>query len=126
MYREYITMAAEQLFYLTGGVAISNSIALLIGYSVFLSIILILPFILLGKNNKYTILSLMGIIMFIPILVFSMGLPIAQSRMLQECEYVEIKVSTDKVKNQSLELQQCRIKDNFYADFKEWKIYEIN
>lgn len=123
MFRDLILMLSEFFFWLLGGVPLMNTLWI-VPYILVLTMILVLPyFFFVFKLNYNKFAPLIFLVSFFPILLIGMGPPIVQVQMLQECETVEQVVSTDRVENHKMDIKQCRVKENYYGEFGEWKIY---
>lgn len=123
MIREITLSISEVLFWILGGVPIVNTFWI-IPYVVVLTSMMIFPFFFVFfKTKLYNFGPIIFILTFFPLLLFGIGPPIVQVQMLQECETVEKVVSTDRVENHTMDIKQCRVKENYYGEFGEWKIY---
>ena len=128
MFRDIILTLSEFFFWLLGGFPIMNTLWF-IPYVILLSLILIMPFymaITIGRNKSTSIPAIVFLVSFLPVLLIGMGPPIVQMQMMQECETVQSLVETDRVKPVTIDIRQCRIKENYYDDFKDWKILGDN
>jgi hypothetical protein len=125
MIREIMATLSEFFFWVLGGVPLMNTLWFL-PYVVVLALIMVIPFyfaITHGKNRTNSLPSIVFLVSFFPILLIGIGPPIIQVQMLQECETVQQVVSTDKVDKHVIDIRQCRLKDNYYGEFGDWKIY---
>jgi hypothetical protein len=66
-----------------------------------------------------TVITIVGIITLI-ILTAAPG--IVQVDFMVECEISEVEFASELLGTQTVELKQCRYKDNYYGDFGEWQL----
>lgn len=112
---------AEALFHLMGGIALLNSLWILV-WIVVGTVTLLIPFYLsisAGRGRLSLLPALVFMITFFPILIVMMGPPIIQVRMLEECETVTIDL--EQIGLETVSVQQCRTKDNYYGEFGPWQ-----
>ena len=124
MIRDIAIWISESLFWLTGGVPIIYTFWF-IPWVMLGSAIMISPYhvMIYGKGNRKTLLaSLMLIVLFFPTLTVTMAPGIAQQQMMMQCETVTTTVTTDRVESGTVNVRQCRTKDNFYDEFGEWVV----
>ena len=122
MIRDISVWIAESLFWLTGGVQLIYTLWF-IPWIVVGCVIMMSPYFVLiyGKGNRKTILaSLMLIVLFFPTLFATMAPGMVQYDMMMQCETVTTAVTTDRVESGTVNVRQCRTKDNFYDEFGEW------
>jgi hypothetical protein len=121
-----IDWLANSLFWVTDGELLINSPLLFLWIFVWSAPIAVLLAYGIGSRYGPGLMALC-VIGFLPVLVLIFAPPFAQIEMMQECESVTVEVSTEKVKDQQIQMTQCRYKENFYdADFGEWKLYQIS
>jgi hypothetical protein len=116
MIHDAITWVAEAMFYLMNGEPVLNTIWILV-WIFGGTVLLLIPFYLVIAWGRAV-----GVVSFFPILMLMMGPPLAQIAMMEECETVSVTIDTDRIVYQTVELLQCRFKDNYYNDFGAWQI----
>lgn len=121
MIRDFILPMSEFLFWVLGGVPIMNSLWI-VPYVAFIVFIMGIPLHLATTHGVRSFHSIVFVVSFFPLLMISMGPPIVQMQMLQECETVGRIISTDRIDEHVINIRQCRVKDNYYGEFGEWSI----
>ena len=128
MIRDTIVWIAEVLFYLLNGELLLNTIWILV-WIFGGTVLLLIPYYLaisVGKNRARSLPSMVFLVSFFPILMLIMGPAIVQTQMISECENITVTINTDRVELHTVEMQQCRSKENFYGEFGEWRIVPQN
>jgi hypothetical protein len=124
MFRDTIIWISEVLFYLLNGEPLLNTIWIFV-WIFGGTVILLIPYYLafsVGKNKARSFPAIVFLVSFFPILLLIMGPPIVQAQMISECENITVTVNTDRVELHTVEMRQCRAKENFYGEFGEWRI----
>lgn len=121
MFRDIILYFSDFLFWIMGGTPLANSL-LMFPYIIGITLILSIPFYYVLETKFKKFWGTVAMVSFFPMLILTMGPPIVQMQMMEECEYVNVAVSTDRIQNYELKVKQCRYKDNYFGEFGEWKI----
>jgi hypothetical protein len=125
MIRDIMLSASELLFYLLDGEMLINTFWVFV-YVLVLSFFLLSPvmaFERLGRFQKWA--PMIFIITFFPGLFLSVGPPIVQGQMMQECRVFEQSITGELAEARVISFKECRYKDNYYGDFGEWKVQGI-
>jgi hypothetical protein len=72
--------------------------------------------------------SMFGIVVTLcifPLILIIVSPGAIQMQMTSECEMFETEVVSELSGTNTLELKQCRYKDNYYGDFGEWNIVGV-
>jgi len=125
MFHDTMIWISEVLFFLLNGEPLINTPWVFV-WRGFWILVMVLP-LWYAVNIRQTHRSMFAAMaMFFLGLVMAIGPNIVQLQMLSECETVEVAVSTDLVELHTVEMRQCRAKENFYGEFGEWRIVPQN
>jgi hypothetical protein len=122
MIRDLIVNISEYLFYLLDGVMLCVTAWSLV-YVAVIVVAMCSPILFhdrLGKYRRYALVAF--VVMFIPWLLLAIGPGIVQVQMMSECKFVKAIMTIDDVEQLPITVRSCRVKDNYYGDFGEWKI----
>jgi len=126
--KDFMLYLSELFFQLLNGNPLANSPWLLV-WVIFVVILMYVP-VYLMLNTKHeerrSAHGMIAIITFFPLLMLAVGPPLVQMQMLQECKRVEVQTADvvfqgETVNLGSITFNQCRVKDNYYNDFGEWR-----
>jgi len=125
MIREFMLWVSEMLFYVQGGVMLINTPWIAV-WVLFWSIVIASPLIFWIHISQNNWAMTTFIIMFFPALLVATGPGVIQTQMMQECEIVELENTLVNLDDEIVDLgplsvNRCRMKDNYYGDFGEWK-----
>jgi len=121
MLRDLMLWISETLFYLQGGEMLINT-PWIFAWVVFWTLIIVSPIFFVTHVRQTRWAVWMFIIIFLPGLMIAISPGAIQSQMMQECETVEGVAATKRIDPTVITINQCRVKDNYYGDFGEWKI----
>jgi len=124
---------SEFLFWIMGGVALANSpfiILWVVFWSVAIASSLLLVDIFKRKHFILAIftpsfIAICSFLMAFTVAIFSfmmaIGPALKQQHMLSECRNHVVVITTDNIENLSLNVRECRYKENYYGDFGDWQ-----
>jgi len=126
--KDFMLYLAELFFQLLNGNPLANSPWLLV-WVIFVVILMYVPVYLMlntKREERRSAYGMIAIITFFPLLILAVGPSTVQMQMLQECQLVEVQTADvvfqgETVNLGSITFNQCRIKDNYYNDFGEWR-----
>ena len=121
MIRDVMLWISELLFYLQDGEKLINTPWLFV-WIVFWVLVTVMPLWYVTNIRSTYRVKLTFLILFFPGILMAIGPGIVQTQMMQECETVESVTATERIDPTVITVKQCRIKDNYYGDFGEWKI----
>ena len=128
--RDFMIYLSELFFQLLNGNPLANS-PWIFAWIIFVAVLVCIP-VYLAVNAEHeereSTYIMIAIVSFFPLLMLAIGPPIVQEQMLQECKRVEVQTADavfqgETVNLGSITIDQCRVKDNYYNDFGEWKTF---
>lgn len=128
---ELFTWISEFLFYLTSGVMLINTPWIIVWVG-FWSIMMVMPLILLPSKRPWGFLHSL---VFVSLAVFSFTMAIGpglkQLSMMVECTQLEIENTEVVLQGQTyvletINVEVCRTKENFYDEFGDWTIMNMD
>jgi len=126
--KDFMLYLSELFFQLLNGTPLANS-PWLFAWIIFVVLLMyVAVYLALNAEHKERKSAhiMTAIVAFFPLLMLAIGPTIVQEQMLQECQSVEVQtvdlVFQGKTTNLgSITIDQCRVKDNYYNDFGEWR-----
>ncbi len=115
-------VVSEFLFWIMGGVALANS-PFIILWVVFWSVAIASSLLLVDifKRKHFILAIFVATTIAIFSFMMAIGPTLKQQYMLSECRNHVVVITTDNIENLSLNVRECRYKENYYGDFGDWQ-----
>ena len=126
MIRDTLLWVSEALFWALDGQKLIDTVWF-IPWVVVGAVLMVLMYVI-GQFIAEVYESMFGSVItlcILPLMLIILSPIGMQERLMSECEIFETEVASELSGTNTLELKQCRYKDNYYGDFGEWNVVGV-